>query len=120
MAVVDLSIVQGQDGDGVILPLVYPDGEPMAYDPEGWHCYSTVKNRGHVKLSRDSRVDPQTAAVIEREGGLALRILWNREDTNDWDFEKGQWDAWVIDPQGQHYKVCEGTVYVDLRVSDAS
>lgn len=117
---IDIDIVQGQDGDGVILPLADAGGTPIAEDPTGWECYSTIKSRGYPVMTRDSRVDPATATVITHEGALAVRLLWSRQDTVEWRFEKGKWDIWVVNPEGEHYKVGEGDVFVDLRVSDAN
>lgn len=114
-ATIQLTIVQGQDGEGVILPLADSQGEPIPY-AEGWKVVAKVTSTGGMTMKSWNSEVNDDAEIINHNGNVAVKLTWGRADTENWRTKKGLWEVFVIDPLGKYTKVCSGPVVIDLSI----
>jgi hypothetical protein len=113
--------VQGQDGDGVILPLADADGNSVGTDPTGWSCKGTIQSKGGVTIHTwDSTTAPAYASVIVHESTLAVSLTWDKEQMANWSWSEGRWDLFVIQPpDDDSQKVCKGKAFLEKALTNA-
>lgn len=103
----NLSIVQGQDGDGVLFPVI--DGNNTPVDMTGWTGQAQVRETYESELVDSLVVSCSDTGVL---------VTWAGGQTSAWPpFTWGVWDLEVTSPLGETTRLVEGKVYLSPEVT---
>jgi len=104
----NLCIVQGQDGDGIRVPLVN-SVTSLPIDPTGWI------GRAQVRETYDGDLIDEFEVLCDSTG---IIVTWTGLQTSFWpSFDVAVWDLEVVDLAGMTYRVVEGKVYLSREVT---
>lgn len=103
----NLGIVQGQDGDGILVPVVDVANTPV--DMTGWTGRAQVRETYEAELVDELTVTCNSTGVL---------VTWTGIQTSLWpQFTWGVWDLEVTSPSGNTTRLIEGKVYLSPEVT---
>lgn len=104
----DLSIVQGQDGDGVLFPVVDAEGDPINV--------ATWSAESHIRQTPTSALLDEFTCTTSADGVL---VSWTGAQTSEWGWRVAKYDVELTDPDGNTVRLVEGSVNVDQEITHA-
>lgn len=102
----DLCVVQGQDGDGVRIPV--QDAVGQAIDVSTWTARAHIRDRPSGALA-----DTLTCAC----GPTGVTVTWTGAQTLTWTRETYRYDVELTSPTSQRHRLVEGRITVDPAVT---
>lgn len=108
---IDLTITQGQDGDGVRYPVTDATDHPV--DVTGW----TVV--GQVRTHRDSATVIhawETGDGHTTTGPEGVTLTWTAEQTSQWCGDSYVYGVEITNPAAETFRLVEGRITIDREV----
>lgn len=105
---VDLTIVQGQDGDGVRFPVAGLDGELI--DVTGWTVRAQARRSVDAASPAHEWVTGDGHTTTGPEG---VTLTWTGAQTAAWCADSYAYQVEITDPDGRAYRLVEGRITLD-------